>query len=168
MVQVEKDTGMEQNAKMIPNLDANLAFQIDYTANYNKSFRREFQSQFIDGCGTPDEFTILYALHLNPDISQSELAKILFKGKAHVGKILNDMEERGLIKRIADTRDNIIIKRNEITPKGEEVFVKGNIQFSKVRNKILEEYTQDELLQFIKYLTKYREILSTFVDVKLK
>ena len=102
---------MKQNAnKIVPQLDDNLAFQIDYTANYNKSFRREFQAQFIGGCETPDEFTILYALHLHPDISQSELAKFLFKGKAHIGKILNEMEERGLIKRIADTRDNIIIE----------------------------------------------------------
>lgn len=121
---------MEQNAnKIVPELDDNLAFQIDYTANYTKSFRREFQAQFIGGCETPDEFTILYALHLHPDISQSELAKILFKGKAHIGKILNEMEERGLIKRIADTRDNIIIKRNEITPRniceGECTIFKG-------------------------------------------
>lgn len=160
---------MEQNAnKIVPQLDDNLAFQIDYTANYNKSFRREFQAQFIGGCETPDEFTILYALHLQPDISQSELAKILFKGKAHIGKILNDMEGRGLIKRIADTRDNIIIKRSEITPKGEEIFVKGDVQFSKVKNKILKEYTREELIQFIQYLTKYRKILSSFVDVKLK
>lgn len=159
---------MKTNENKMPNLDNNLAFQIDYTANYNKSFRREFQAQFITECGTPDEFAILYALHLNSNISQSELAKILFKGKAHVGKILNDMEERGLIKRIADTRDNMIIKKNEITPKGEEVFTKGNIQFSRVKNKIIEEYTIEEIQQFIKYLKKYREILSTFVDVKLK
>lgn len=31
---------MKQNAnKIVPQLDDNLAFQIDYTANYNKSFR---------------------------------------------------------------------------------------------------------------------------------
>ena len=138
---------MKQNAnKIVPQLDDNLAFQIDYTANYTKSFRREFQAQFIGGCETPDDF----------------------KGKAHIGKILNDMEERGLIKRIADTRDNIIIKRNEITPKGEEIFAKGDVQFSKVKNKILKEYTREELIQFIQYLTKYRKILSSFVDVKLK
>ena len=34
--------------------------------------------------------------------------------------------------------------------------------------KILKEYTREELIQFIQYLTKYRKILSSFVDVKLK
>ena len=43
IVQVEKKTGMKQNAnKIVPQLNDNLAFQIDNTANYNKSFRREF------------------------------------------------------------------------------------------------------------------------------
>ena len=82
---------MEQNAnKIVPELDDNLAFQIDYTANYTKSFRREFQAQFIGGCETPDEFTILYALHLHPDISQSELAKLI-----HVSKSSINAWERG-------------------------------------------------------------------------
>ena len=127
---------MEQNAnKIVPQLDDNLAFQIDYTANYNKSFRREFQAQFIGGCETPDEFTILYALHLHPDISQSELAKILFKGKAHIGKILNDMEGRGLIKRIADTRDNIIIKRNELLQREKKYLRRGMYNFQRLKIK---------------------------------
>ena len=36
------------------------------------------------------------------------------------------------------------------------------------KNKILKEYTREELIQFIQYLTKYRKILSSFVDVKRK
>ena len=106
-------------------LDDHLPYQIDYTANFNKSFRREFQTKFVSDEITADELVIFYAIYYDPKISQSELAKFLFKGKAHVGKILNDMESRGLIKRTADTRDNIIIKRNDITPKGMKIFEKG-------------------------------------------
>lgn len=159
---------MINNSLDIEELEHNLAYQIDFTANYNKSFRREFHLEYIKECSTPDEFAILYAIHYTPDISQSELAKLLFKGKAHVGKILNEMEARGLIKRIADTKNNMIIKRNEITPKGEQIFKAGNIEFLKVKEKIYKEYTPKEVMEFIKYLKKYREILSTFVDVKLK
>lgn len=168
LVRVEKETGMKENKSAFNELETNLAYQIDYTANFNKSFRREFQAKKITGCCSPDEFTILYALHYNPDISQTELAKLLFKGKAHVGKILNDMEERGLIKRIADTKNNIIIKRNEVTQQGQKIFKKGNAEFLKIKDKIYQEFSEEDLKHFIKYLKKYREIISTIVDVKLK
>jgi DNA-binding MarR family transcriptional regulator len=92
----------------------------------------------------------------------------MFKGKAHVGKILNDMEERGLVKRVADTRENIIIKRNEITPKGKEILKKGLVEINKIKKEIEKEFTKEDLDQFKDYLTRYRKVLKTFVDVKLK
>ena len=82
---------MIKKEDIIP-LDEYLPYQIDFTANFNKSFRREFQSQYVSTEITPDEMTIFYCIYFNPHMSQSEMAKFLFKGKAHVGKILNDME----------------------------------------------------------------------------
>lgn len=149
-------------------IDDHLPYQIDYTANFNKSFRREFQTKFVSEEITADELTIFYALYYDPKISQSELAKFLFKGKAHVGKILNDMETRRLIKRIADTRDNIIIKRNEITPKGMKIFEKGYVEGLKIKERMKQEFTEDDIIQFISYLKRYRKVLNSIVDVKLK
>ncbi len=159
---------MIKNNTKFTQLEDNLAFQIDYTANFNKSFRREFQLKYIGNEVTPDEFAILYALTFEPDISQSELASLLFKGKAHVGKILNDMENRGLIVRIADTRNNIIIKRNKITPKGQEIFSRGHKEFEKIKTAMMREFSEEEKQQFITFLKKYRNGLSSIVDVKLK
>lgn len=165
---VEKDTGMLENLKTFIELENNIPYQIDYTSNFNKSFRREFQLKYIQENVTPDEFAILYIIHYIPDISQSELAKLLFKGKAHVGKILNDMESRGIIKRIADTRENLIIKRNEITPKGQEIFEKGHSEFEKIKEIMGREFPEEDRKQFIQYLKKFRNILNSIVDVKLK
>lgn len=149
-------------------LENHLPYQIDYTSNFNRSFRREFQMKYISPEITPDEFAILFALNFEPDISQSELAKLLFKGKAHVGKILNDMESRGLIKRIADTRDNIIIKRNEVTQKGLDIFEKGYKEMGKIKDAMQNEFSQEEIDQLISYLTRFRKVLGSIVDVKLK
>ena len=101
-------------------------------------------------------------------MSQSEMAKFLFKGKAHVGKILNDMEERGLIKRIADTRDNIIIKRNEITEKGLVFLEKGHKETHRIKKAMTEEFSLDDIHKLISYLKRYRKVLNSLVDVKLK
>ena len=149
-------------------IDDHLPYQIDYTANFNKSFRREYQTKFVSYKITADELVIFYAIYYDPKISQSELAKFLFKGKAHVGKILNDMESRGLIKRTAATRDNIIIKRNDITPKGMKIFEKGYHEGLKIKEKMKQEFSQDDIIQFISYLKRYRKVLNSIVDVKLK
>lgn len=159
---------MTKNANYLDLLENNLPYQIEYTANFNKSFRREFQARFIGDEVTPDEFSILYAITNVPDISQSEIATLLFKGKAHVGKILNDMETRGIIKRIADTKNNIMIKKNILTDKGKAIFAKGDVEINKVRDLMEHEFTPQELDKFIYYLKKYRQIQSSIVDVKLK
>lgn len=159
---------MTKNTNHLDLLEKNLPYQIEYTANFNKSFRREFQARFIGDEVTPDEFSILYAITNIPDISQSEIATLLFKGKAHVGKILNDMETRGIIKRIADTKNNIMIKKNILTDKGKAIFAKGDVEINKVRDLMEREFTPQELDKFIHYLKKYRQIQSSIVDVKLK
>ena len=145
-----------------------LPYQIDYTANFNKAFRREFQNKFVKDDLSADECAILIGIHRNPTITQSGLGKFLFKGKAHIGKILNDMEERGLVKRIADTQDNIIVKRNIITPKGLEIIKKNIKEIQRIKTVMENEFTQDEIEQFVEFLKKYRKVLSTIVDVKLK
>lgn len=149
-------------------IEDHLPYQIDYTANFNKSFRREHQAQFISSELTADELAILFILECEPDVTQSELAKFLFKGKAHVGKILNDMEKREYIKRVADTRNNIIIKRNEITQKGMEICKKGHKVGKEIEQKMSEEFSQEDLKQFISYLKRYQKVLNSIVDVKLK
>lgn len=149
-------------------LDEYLPYQIDYTANFNKSFRREFQTQYVCEDITPDEMSILYCIYFSPKISQSEMAKFLFKGKAHIGKILNDMEARGLINRIADTKEHMMIKRNEITPKGLEILEKCHEESKKIRNKMESEFTQEDIHNFISYLKRYRKVLNSLVNVKLK
>ncbi len=159
---------MKKNSKNIDAMENNLTFQIDYTANFNKTFRREFQEQIINADITTDECSILFAINYNPTISQSELARLMFKGKAHIGKILNDMETRGLVKRVADTRDNMIIKRNEITPKGQEILKKGIKEINKIKKAVEEEFSKEDLENFKQYLKRYRKVLRTFVDVKLK
>ena len=111
--------------KMIENF---LPYQIDYTANFNKSFRREFQSQCVSPEIGADEFAILRLLDIEADVSQTDIAKVLFKGKAHIGKILNDMERNGYIKRVVDTKNNIMIKKNIMTEKALKQLELGKVK----------------------------------------
>ena len=149
-------------------IESFLPYQIAYTANYNKSFRREFQAKFVTTEMSADEFAILLLLDYAPDISQTDIAKYLFKGKAHIGKMLNDMEERGYIERVVDIKNNVMIKRNVVTPKGTEYLNLGNEKSQIIRDKMDKEFSQEEREKFISYLKRFRGVLSSIVDVKLK
>lgn len=95
-----------------------------------------------------DEFIILCHIISNPKLTQSDLAKLLYKGKAHVGKILNVMEEKGYIERIISTNNNIMVKYTEITPKGKELHEITDDIFSKMNTELFQNFTQEELLIF--------------------
>lgn len=145
-----------------------LPYQIDYTANYSKSFRREFQMKYISSELSADEFGILHLIYDDPKISQTDIGKYLFKGKAHIGKMLNEMENKGYIKRVVDTRNNIMIKRNEMTEKGLETFKLASSKMVLIKEKMVKEFTDEEVSQFISYLKRFRKTLGSIVDVKLK
>ncbi len=145
-----------------------LPYQIVYTANFNKSFRREFQTKYISDEMSADEVAILMLIDMNPDISQTDIAKYMFKGKAHVGKMLNDMENKGYLKRTVDTKDNVMIKKSIMTPKAEKYIKYAKEQSKVIKERMEKEFSEDEKEVFISYLKRFREVLSSLVDVKLK
>lgn len=69
---------------------------------------------------TTEQWPVLYAVIKNPEISQTEIARISMKDKANVTHIIDSLEEKGYIKRVSDHKDrrvNVITP----TPEGEEV-----------------------------------------------
>lgn len=166
-IRVEKEMGMKKSS--INDFAENfLPYQIVYTANFNKSFRREFQAKCISPEVGADEFAVLMLIDFEPDISQTDIAKYLFKGKAHIGKILNDMEEKGYIKRVVDIKKNMMIKKNMLTKKGVEYVNYGKEKSQIIKEKMDREFSAAEREMFISFLKRFRGVLSSLIDVKLK
>ena len=168
---------MSNNTEL--NFEESITFQIDYTSNFNKSFRRRFSTAYIDAGLLPDEFAIIFFLAKEPDISQTTIAKYLFKGKAHVGKILKEMEQKGLIKRQSSGHSSpakiiLLNKAKEIYKKGLkevkaiEIYKKGLKEIDLLEEKYKQEFTKEEHTQFLNFLKRYRKLLSSFVEVDLK
>ncbi len=145
-------------------LKQDITFQLVYTGNFLKSFRRIFHTKFVHKELHPDIFSILFFITCNPSITQAEIARILFKGKAHVGKILNEMERLEIIKR----EHNGKLIKNIILPKGEELHKKAFKEVMKTQSAIYNEFTPEEVKQFTEFITRYRNVLGKFVDIKLK
>ena len=115
-----------------------------------------------------DEFAILRLIDVEPDISQTDIARYLFKGKAHIGKMLNDMEEKGYIKRVVDTKANVMIKKSLLTQKAKEYLQYGKLKARIIRDKMEKEFTDEERQMFVSYLKRFRSVLASLADVKLK
>lgn len=143
-----------------------LPFQIEYTSKFNNTFRRKFHEQFMDKATSPDEFAILGFLLNEPEISQNKIGKIIFKGKAHIGKMLHEMEQKGLIVREPQSNNSF---KNTVTSKGEQIFKDGIDKIEKnIIAKFKEEFSQEEHELFISFLERYRNVMKSIVDVKLK
>lgn len=157
---------MNKKDKLDIKLEKSLAFQIDYTANFTKTFRRAFHRKIMNSDISLDEFAILCLIENRPDITQAALGRYLFKGKAHIGKILNILEEKGFLKRVCIENSNTT--KNIISKKGEQILAEGLFQVKKIENATHESFSKEELLQFFSYLKRYRQTLDSIVEVKIK
>ena len=144
-----------------------LLYQIDFTANFNKAFKRKFHKTYMGEYITADEFAILGFLNAKPDMSQTKMGKILFRGKAHIGKMLNEMVEKGLVQRTIQEDGGMVL--NCMTEKGKEIFQSGAcVLEDNIVSKMETEFSEAEIEQFISYLKRYRKVLGSIVDVNLK
>lgn len=65
-----------------------------------------------------DEYSALDTVSINAGICQRDLAKLILKDRANTGRILNILEEKGLITRFVDTKNNRLVKKLGITEAG--------------------------------------------------
>lgn len=103
-----------------------------------------------------DEFIILSHIIANPDLSQSDIAKLVYKGKAHIGKILTVMEKKGYITRNLNMVGNIMVKNTVVTRTGLKLY---NLTAEKARNsgsKVLESFSDDEIKTLEFLLDKFK------------
>lgn len=113
-----------------------------------------------------DEFVILDCLYMYPDIIQIELAKMILKGRAHTGRFLMGLEEKGLIKRTPTKQNTKLIMKLTITQKGLEIYNKiGKAIDTHVENLRLEE-NFEKINEVIKLLRSIREDVSKTYTIK--
>ena len=60
----------------------------------------------------------------SPEISQIEIARLLFKGRAHITQMLNSLEEKGLILRSNETKNGRQVRKTSLTDEGNHIYEK--------------------------------------------
>lgn len=143
----------------IPYVD-NVFYKLDQTARVAELMARECY-KIYENSDKPilelDEFKILSHIMDDPNLSQSDISKLVYKGKAHVGKILNELEKNNYIKRELSTRKNMVIKRTILTDRGKDIYFYTDKKFAELNQNIKKMFSEAELQTLKDLLDKLRE-----------
>ena len=135
-------------------------FKIECTAKVcERYFIQVFKKNFANIGITQGEFCILDTIVRSPEISQIELARLLFKGRAHITQMLNSLEEKGLIYRTNETKNGRQVRKTSLTENGTKIYS----TICNVLDKNFEYMTQffvgkDEKL--VSYLNEIKDIIT--------
>ncbi len=120
-----------------------------------KEYRKLAQKKISDKIDniTVDQGNILLFLHHYPELSQKEIAELIFKDNASMTRMIDLMVKKGYLARSVNNNDR---RRHtiDITTKGKEVLKKLPPIISQNRSKALEGITEDEMNQLEHILNK--------------
>lgn len=141
--------------KNVPFIEG-IPYKLAETARISELMARNYYKNYVKSILELDEFRILSHILSNPDLSQSDLSKLVYKGKAHIGKILSELEKKGFITRIISTHNNMMVKRTALTDKGMAVYNETNEAFRQLGSKVLADFSDDEIETFLRLLNKLK------------
>ena len=141
-------------------------YQLEQTAKYCRSLGM----QLFQKLNLPinlDEFVVLDTLLGHEGICQRDLAKLILKDRPSTGRLLNSLEEKGFIKRFVDTKNNRLVKKMKLTSAGIETTEKVTIIIKNYMDKLPKVLSDDDKLELINSIKKFRESLEKEVEMKI-
>ncbi len=141
-------------------------YQIELTAKYCRSLGTQIFTK-LNLPITLDEFSALDVIMLNGGICQRELAKLILKDRANTGRILNTLEEKGLIKRFVDTKNNRLVRKMELTEDGKKILKDATLQVRKQLNQVTNIISDEEIIYLNKIMDNFRNGLKKEVEMKI-
>ena len=141
-------------------------YQFEQTAKYCRFLGMQVFKK-LEMPLSPDEFYALDVLLIKDNICQRELAQMILKDRPNTGRILDSLEEKNLIERFADTKNNRLVRRIKITEQGR--FIAEEIS-RKLRNyitKIPKVLSDEDKQKLIDLMIRFREGLEKEVEMKI-
>ncbi|HWL26398.1 MAG TPA: MarR family transcriptional regulator [Ureibacillus sp.] len=105
------------------------------------------------------EWSVLYSIIHEPDITAAELAKNLTFEKPNMTRIIKDLMNAGYIEVETSTEDKRR-KNLRITPLGKEKYLETRVTIDAFEKEILEGVTEENQLQLLRTLDQLRNNLN--------
>lgn len=141
-----------------------LPYEVELTARLCHENAKRLLEQFTDYISI-DEFTVLDTIIAKPNLSQADLARLILKGKAHTGRFLMSLEEKGLIERKVLERDGKLIKISVVTDKGIALYNDIVIQFRPQIAQFEQLMSEDDKISIVQNLQKLRATMEKFSNI---
>jgi len=116
---------------------------------------------------TLDQGTILDTIYCRGKLCQRDLSKLILKDRSNTNRMLNVLEKKGYIKRIAGTKDNRLVNYIELTEKGKETLEYNMDRVYGCYVKMLESTTEEDLQSLRLLLDKLMENLHKSIRLQV-
>lgn len=143
-----------------------LFYQINSCAKcFNMLFDQYFNKLNL-GLSAVEHLALGIIIDIN-DCCQRDLARTILKDRANTGKLVANLEKKGLIKVNLKTKNNRPAKILTATKKGIELWTKAYNMVLPTIEKIKKEISQDEIKNTINMLRNFRKIVENTVKVNI-
>ena len=141
-------------------------YQIELTARYTKMLGMQLFGKLGVGL-TIEEFSALDTISANKELCQRDLAKLLLKDRANTGKLLDSLEEKGLITRALSVKNNRPVKIVTITELGSKTYNEVYKRLTPHHKIVEEKIANTDLAKVGGLLKELREILEETIDIDI-
>ena len=162
MQQIILSTNMVQEQHYINTL----YYQVEQTAKYCRYLGTQLFNKLKTDVSV-EELVTLDTLSLNDGICQRDLAKLILKDRPATGRILNSLENKGYIKRKADTKNNRHVKKITITTNGKLILRKVIGMIKVYLEKIPHEFSEEKIEEMKNNMKEFRNILEKEVEFNI-
>ena len=143
-----------------------LYYQIEQTAKYCRSLGAQL-FQKLNMNISVEEFVTLDTLSIHGEMCQRDLAKLILKDRPSTGRILNLLEDKNLIIRIADTKNNRLVRKIVMTDDGKILLEKTTQALKVYMEKIPRMFSEEKIEEMKNYMREFRESLEKEVEMNI-
>ena len=115
---------------------------------------------------TPEQFTVLTAILDHDGLYQRQIGALTLKDRPNITRIINILEEKGLVTRTPDTNKRKIFKIN-ITDKGKEAYNEVLPTVAEHWQSTVEDVSDEELENCLTVLNKIKANLEKKLNIQI-
>ena len=131
-------------------------YEVELTARICHENAKRLLESYTDEVSI-DEFSILDTIVARPGLSQADLARLVLKGKAHTGRFIMSLEEKGFVERHVQERDGKLIKVAVVTEKGMDLYTSIIEQMQPVIAHFESIISEEDICKMIQGLRAFRK-----------
>ena len=152
--------------KIIKHYTDTLNYELEKTARLMRMLSNQFFEK-LQITLSIDEYAALDIISCHDGICQRDLAKLILKDRANTGRILNSLEDKNLVTRFVDTKNNRLVRKMAITEKGYKTLININKKIESYVFETKQIVTEQEIDAVYASLKKLRERFESMIELKI-